>query len=240
MSEPIALCIEDCNALSEAAKYVRCVAAPAGTPGLALDANGEVKWKSGDPVACTLWVSDDDCLILHRAAGASNVALQRAGRMLDVPMEKPVKVLDQDQIYIGPRHLRIHIHGQTNAVLAPTGVVQPIDAPAQPDEAAAYQAAIEAQRRMQELKLLEMRQAMDEIELRDHPPLVVQIRPESSDRSDTLAELQRLAKEKSEIRKLLELSDIKVREHPPEMELKEPEPKKPRRPDDKKTKGGSH
>jgi hypothetical protein len=241
MSEPIAVCIEDCNVVTDAPKYVRCVAVPAGTPGLALAASGEVRWQGGDPVACTLGVSDDDYLILHRTAGAPPVTLQRAGRTFEVPCEEPVKILDQDRIDIGTRHLRIHIHGRADAVLAPTALVPPADSPGQSEDAAAAESELRASMLRHELKLRELRETLEEIELRDNPPRIAPIRPSSSDPSHPAAEPERAALDDLKTRTWPEWPDIRVREHPPSMEFEKPQPKKKPRPaDDKETKGGRH
>jgi len=123
MPKPIALCIEDLDAGSGASKYVRCVALPGREPGLGLDGRGAVLWRSEEPVACELWVSGDDRLILYRLEGAADVTLSRAGRSLDVPSGKPVVLIDQDQIDVGPRCLRLHVHGEAPAVAAPSPLV---------------------------------------------------------------------------------------------------------------------
>jgi hypothetical protein len=71
-------------------------------------------------VSCELWVSADERLILYRPEGADSVILDRAGRTLDVPYGKPVVVIDQDQVSVGGRHVRIHIHGEAPSVAAPS------------------------------------------------------------------------------------------------------------------------
>jgi len=73
-------------------------------------------------VTCELWVSADDRLILYRPEGADAVAVSRAGRSLDVPYEKPVVLIDQDQIAVGGRQLRVHVHGEAPAVSAPSAL----------------------------------------------------------------------------------------------------------------------
>jgi len=121
MSKPIAICIEDMDAQAET-KYLRCVAVPGRQPGLRLDEAGSVLWKSGDGASCELWVSADDRLILYRPEGATGVTLRRAGRSLDAPCGKPVVVIDQDQIDVGARSLRIHVHGKAPLITAPSAL----------------------------------------------------------------------------------------------------------------------
>jgi hypothetical protein len=120
MVRPIAICIEDLDAPSEALKYLRCIALPGRQPGLRLDEAGSVLWQASDVLSCELWVSADDRLILYRQEGMAPVVLRRGGRSLDVPCSKPVVVLDKDQIEVGPRRLRVHVHGEAAAVAAPS------------------------------------------------------------------------------------------------------------------------
>jgi len=123
MPKPLAICIEDLDAGSASSRYVRCVAIPGRQPGLRLDRSGAVLWQSDDAAACELWVSADDCLILNRPEGAAAVTVRRAGRSLDVPCDKPVELIDQDEIDVGPRHLRLHVHGEGPAVAPPSPFV---------------------------------------------------------------------------------------------------------------------
>ncbi len=119
MPKPIAICIEDMDAQAKN-KYLRCVALPGRQPGLRLDEAGGVLWQSDDGVSCELWVSADDRLILYRPDGAAPVTLRRAGRSLDAPCGKPVVLIDQDQVEVGSRRLRVHVHGQAPSVAAPS------------------------------------------------------------------------------------------------------------------------
>jgi hypothetical protein len=118
MSKPLAICIEELG--SSESKYTRCVALPGRQPGLRLNNLGQVLWQSDDGVSCELWVSADERLILYRPESATGVTLRRAGRSLDVPYSKPVVVIDQDEIDVGTRRMRIHIHGEAPSVAAPS------------------------------------------------------------------------------------------------------------------------
>jgi lactose/L-arabinose transport system substrate-binding protein len=120
MPKPLAICIEDLDAQSQSSRYLRCVALPGRQPGLRLDEAGKVVWQSDDGISCELWVSADERLILYRSQAGIPVTLHRAGRSLDVPCSKPVVVIDQDQIDVGARHLRVHVHGAAPAVTAPS------------------------------------------------------------------------------------------------------------------------
>ena len=118
MPKPLAICIEELD--SSEARYIRCVALPGRQPGLRLDKTGRVLWQSDDGVSCELWVSADERLILYRPEGADSVMLDRGGRTLDVPYGKPVVVIDQDQVSVGGRRVRIHVHGEAPSVAAPS------------------------------------------------------------------------------------------------------------------------
>ncbi len=121
MPKSLAICIEDMDAQAKD-KYLRCVALPGRQPGLRLDEAGSVLWQSDYGVSCELWVSADDRLMLYRPEGATRVTLRRAGRSLDAPCGKPVVVIDQDQIDVGARRLRVHVHGKAPSVAAPSAL----------------------------------------------------------------------------------------------------------------------
>jgi len=123
MLKPLAICVEDINAAPTASRYTRCVALPGRQPGLKLDGEGKILWRSDDTAAicaCELWVSEDSRLILYRPEGSSPAVLHRAGRSLNVPCDKPVILINMDRLDIGNRQLRIHLHGKTSDVTAPT------------------------------------------------------------------------------------------------------------------------
>ena len=119
MAKPLAICIEDVGSQAKT-RYMRCVALPGRQPGLRLDEVGQVVWRSDDGVACELWVSADGRLVLYRPEGAIPVSVHRAGRSLDVPYGKPVFVIDKDEVDVGERRLRIHVHGEAPMVAAPS------------------------------------------------------------------------------------------------------------------------
>jgi len=123
MPDPIAVCIEDLGATGADDRFMRCVAVRGGSPGLALDASGRVAWMQGSPTACELWVSADERLILWRTPHGPVVTVHREGRYVEAPPEKPVVLLDQDEVRLGGRRIRIHIHGVARAVHAPAPLV---------------------------------------------------------------------------------------------------------------------
>ena len=125
MPEPISLCIENTEDLDDEVHFIRCVALEGNRAGLAIDSHGRPMWMDTDGCACELWVSSDDQLILLRPAGAGPSRVRRSGRSLDVPTDKPVVVLDQDEIEIGGVMLRLHVHGFTTEIHPPTPFVVP-------------------------------------------------------------------------------------------------------------------
>lgn len=125
MPKPKALCLERIGASAKTPRFLGCVAVPGREPGLRLNAQGETAWRNDESVACELWVSSDDRLILYRPQGAGLVILSRRGRSLDVPCEKPVVTLDQDEITAGGKRWRIHLHGDSSVVAAPSVIKPP-------------------------------------------------------------------------------------------------------------------
>lgn len=119
MPKPIAVCIENLTGSSPAQRYLRCVALGGRQPGLRLDRKGQVHWQGETGAACELWVSADERLVLYRQAGMAPVTVSRAGRSLEVPCEKPVMLADQDELAIGRRRFRLHLHGLAGAISAP-------------------------------------------------------------------------------------------------------------------------
>jgi hypothetical protein len=170
MPKPIAICIEDLDALAEA-RFLQCVALTGRQPGLRLEVGGEVTWLEAPVAAAELWVSQDRRLILYRPDGAAPVRVERDGRVLDAPAEKPVVLIDQDRLDVGDRRLCVHVHGVTEAVQAPTYFV-PASKPAPAPEAvgkgtgllhaAATAVAIGA--------VVGASGCPKQIEVRDHPP----------------------------------------------------------------------
>jgi len=125
MPKPISLCIEELDEPAERTRFIRCVALAGGEPGLSVDARGKPLWQGGSAAkrACELWVSGDERLILWRIATAPPITVRRAYRTLDVPAEKPVVVLDQDELELSGVRLRLHVHGPTVEIHPPTPFV---------------------------------------------------------------------------------------------------------------------
>ena len=171
MPRPLAICIEDLEAQPGEPRYVRCVAVSGREPGLRLGTRGEVLWKSDEDASCELWVSADDRLILYRPEGAAAVTVSRAGRSLDVPYEKPVVLIDQDQIRVGSRNLRVHVHGEAPVVSAPSVLAPQKGALAGLARAAAVAATIGAAAVVGGCgKKGADSQAKPPVEVRDEPP----------------------------------------------------------------------
>jgi len=119
MPEPIALCIEYLDAREREDRYMRCVALPGYDVALGLDERGETVWRDPDRIACELWVSADDQLIIVRREGGPETVVYRAGRSLSLPADKPVVLIDCDRVDVGARRLRVHVHGVAGAVHEP-------------------------------------------------------------------------------------------------------------------------
>jgi hypothetical protein len=120
MPKPLAICIEDLAVAALGARYLACVVLPGGAPGLWLDGDGAVRWQGNDQgVACDLFVSLDEQLMLYRPQAGASVTVHRDGRSLDAPFERPVVLLDQDELEVGHRRLRVHVHGAASEVTAP-------------------------------------------------------------------------------------------------------------------------
>lgn len=120
---PIEICLEELDDMSSATPYVRCVAIAGGQPGLCFSAEGELWWRLNDNATAELWVSRDGQLIFYRSQTKRGVSLTRVERHLELPLGKPVVVLDGDEIRVGSRHYRIHVHGATHNVTAPERLV---------------------------------------------------------------------------------------------------------------------
>lgn len=173
MPTPKAICIEDLRGADDASRYLRCVALAGRQPGLRLDREGTVLWRADEELACELWVSADERLILYRPQEGAPVTVQRSGRSLEVPEEKPVVLLDQDQLQVGGRSLRVHVHGDAPAVHAPS----PLEVPAPPSGGARLAQAASATAAALALGLSLGAQGCKsgpkEIEVRAEPPEVM-------------------------------------------------------------------
>ena len=106
------------SGVDEGTPFVRCVATPGGDPGLTLDRDGAIQWMPEGPAAYGLWTSADHRLVLLRGRGARGVRVERGGRELEAPEEKPVILMDKDLLHLEKRSYRVHVHGETQ-VLAP-------------------------------------------------------------------------------------------------------------------------
>jgi hypothetical protein len=113
------ICLEDLSLAEDDERYIRCVALPGGEPGLALDREGEVRWMPDERASHGLWVSADDRLVLLRGEEAGPIRVERGGRSLDAPVDRPVILLDQDLLRVNGRRLLVHVHGATEVVFEP-------------------------------------------------------------------------------------------------------------------------
>jgi len=138
MSRIIALCVEDCHPASEDRRYLRCCALTGLQPGLALTPGGVVGWRSDEPAAIRLVVSLDEKLVCYRETGApGGVRVHRGGRFVEVEELKPVVLLDGDELTLGDRRLRLHVHGFTTTSHEPEYFVASVPAASAPVERSA-------------------------------------------------------------------------------------------------------
>jgi hypothetical protein len=119
MPRPLEICLEDLDHEPEDESFVRCVALPASETALALDATGAVQWMPERTDVHALGVSADGRLILLGSAAAGEIAVTRGPRSLAAPEGQPVVLLDQDLLQVGGRRLRVHVHGEIEAVRPP-------------------------------------------------------------------------------------------------------------------------
>lgn len=120
MTSNIEICLEELDTGPGDECFVRCVAVSGGQPGLALDRDGLVRWMPEDDGACHgLWVSGDGRLMLYGAEAPSGVVVERGTLSQAAPVGKPVVLVDQDLLRVGDRQLRVHIHGETEAMYEP-------------------------------------------------------------------------------------------------------------------------
>jgi hypothetical protein len=235
LPEPIALCLEDLDAPTDSPRYLQCVAIAGTEPGLTLSSEGAAHWKqpAQQDVACELWVSQDERLILFRPEGTSAdpVVLWRGGRSLTIPEGKPVVLVDQDQLQVGPRRLRLHLHGEAPAVHPPTPFVPeqeeaPESGAGRAARVAATALAIGAAVGVGGCK----KEPEKVIEVRDRPPKVAAPRPDRGVQPDTRPEVDMLAPDTATAKKPPPKVDVRVR--PPRVARPKP-PKEPLKPLDK-------
>jgi len=130
MPKPVELCLEDLTAEPGSPEYLQCVAKAGGELGLSVDASARVRWEQASATAAfELWVSQDERLILERRDGAPGVVVRRAGRSLEAPAGKPVVLCDQDEVEMGERRWRVHVHGVAAQVYAPKPLFRKVLAP---------------------------------------------------------------------------------------------------------------
>ena len=116
---PIELCLERVQS-SSAARYVRCTAQVGRALGLALAVDGRILWCEQNGVACEIWVSADQLLMEYCHAGTPPTTLYRAERALELPRDRPVVLRHRDELELAGTRFRVHVHGATDVVRAPT------------------------------------------------------------------------------------------------------------------------
>jgi hypothetical protein len=122
MSRPQEICLEELGSAPEDEGFVRCVALPGSSAGLALDRAGVVRWMHEGPDGHGLCVSDDDRLVLLAGAEAGEVVVERGHRQAVARTGRPVVLRDQDLLHLGGRRFRVHLHGEADALHPPERV----------------------------------------------------------------------------------------------------------------------
>jgi hypothetical protein len=120
-SKPMALCLERLAGADED-RYVRCTAQVGRELGLALGTGGRILWCEQGGAACEIWVSADQRLMAYCPADTPPTTLHRAGRILELPKNKPVVLRHEDELHLDGARFRVHVHGIVDAVRAPTVV----------------------------------------------------------------------------------------------------------------------
>ncbi|MBN2194859.1 MAG: hypothetical protein JW751_18730 [Polyangiaceae bacterium] len=118
MPKPISLCLERLDPATKG-RYFRCTARSGREAGLALSPSGRILWCSESPAAVALWVSGDEKLVAFRPSGTPTVRLERAERHLELPEERPVVLLQGDELALAEHRFRVHLHGATDVVEPP-------------------------------------------------------------------------------------------------------------------------
>jgi hypothetical protein len=124
---PLAICLED----TATGQFVQCVALGGGEPGLSVDPQGEIQWLER-PAGCQLAVAEDGRLQVTRTDEQTSARLERGGRTLELALDTPTPVVNRDELVVGRRRLRVHLHGEAPAVSPPTILEQtppPADLP---------------------------------------------------------------------------------------------------------------
>ncbi len=115
---PIEICLERVGS-SSADRYVRCTAQVGRALGLALGVDGRILWCEQSGVGCEIWVSADQRLMAYGLAGMPPTTLYRAGRVLELPSQRPVVLRHKDELELAGTRFRVHVHGATDRVHAP-------------------------------------------------------------------------------------------------------------------------
>jgi len=117
-ARPIELCLERLGSPTRE-RYVRCTAQVGRALGLALGIDGRILWCEQSGVGCEIWVSADQRLMAYCPAGAPPTTLHRAGRVLELPGERPVVLRHHDELELAGARFRVHVHGVADLVHAP-------------------------------------------------------------------------------------------------------------------------
>lgn len=118
MSKAMALSLEIVSGVGSHGEMIQCVALEKGQPGLGLSPSGVVLWQSEEQPAIELSVDENGRLVLQRHESL-RLLIIRGGRPLKVIFETPTVVLDQDEIDLFDRRLRVQLYGPSQTIHAP-------------------------------------------------------------------------------------------------------------------------
>jgi hypothetical protein len=128
----ISLCLESLGAPAAEARFLSCVALATGAPGLGLASDGSVCWQRAD-AAAAIEVAGDGRLMLRRIAASGPFAHVRAGRTHEPGAGTSTVLLDGDELELGGRRLRVHVHGAATSASPPFPVASATPAPEIPE-----------------------------------------------------------------------------------------------------------
>ncbi|MDJ0764685.1 MAG: hypothetical protein QNJ97_17025 [Myxococcota bacterium] len=118
MSKPVALCVELKNN-PEKTRYYKCTARTGREKGLTIQLDGTIGWCEISDVACELWVSDDQRLMVFRPSGGPDVYVSRANRKICLAEAQMATLLHLDELTINGRSYCIHVHGIAETIHPP-------------------------------------------------------------------------------------------------------------------------
>ncbi len=108
----MSICLEDLECSDTGSRFQSCMAMPSGTAGLSITPGAEVRWKAAREPSAHVGTTEDGRLALFVDAGfRPALLLRRGGRVLACPEDRPVVLIDQDELELPGGRWRVHLHG---------------------------------------------------------------------------------------------------------------------------------